>query len=187
MRKLVITEFVSLDGVFQAPGPDGTGYKYEGWTFPYSNEEFMKFKSVELKASDMLLLGRITYDGFAAAWPQRKGDWFSDKFNAMPKYVVSKTLKKATWNNSHIISGNVALEIKKLKEGGGGDVTVHGSGKLARFLIEEKLADELTLMVYPIVLGTGKKLFEGMKKTDFKLLSEKKFKTGVVVLQYQLR
>jgi dihydrofolate reductase len=185
MRKLVITEFVSLDGIFQAPGPDGSGYKYEGWTFAYSNDEFMEFKTDELRKSDMLLLGRVTYDGFADAWPKRSGDWFSDTFNSMPKYVVSKTLKKATWNNSHIINKNIIEEIKKLKKGSEGNIVVHGSGMLARFLIEEKLADEVTLMVYPVVLGIGKKLFEGMKKTDMKLISEKKFKTGVMVLQYK--
>src|SRR5438067_8408500 len=133
MRKIIVTEFVSLDGVFQAPGPDGSGYKYEGWTFPYTNDEFIKFKSEELKEADAQLLGRVTYEGFAKAWPERKGDWFSDKFNAMPKYVVSKTLKKAEWNNSRIISKNVVEEIKKLKTTlpGIGDIVVHGSGMLA--------------------------------------------------------
>src|SRR6185312_5763405 len=103
MRKLLITEFMSLDGVFQAPGPDGSGFKYEGWTFPYHSEEFARFKSDELDKTDALLLGRVTYEGFAASWPEHKGDPFSDKFNSMPKYVVSNTLKTANWTNSHII------------------------------------------------------------------------------------
>src|SRR6266550_4441628 len=116
MKKIIVTEFMSLDGVFQAPGPDGSGFKYEGWTFPYSNDEFMKFKLDEVHDSDALLLGRITYDGFAKAWPGRTDEiGFADKFNSMPKYVVSKTLKKAEWNNSHIIKNNIVEEIKKLK------------------------------------------------------------------------
>lgn len=103
MRKILITEFMSLDGVFEAPGPEGAGYKYEGWSFPFNDDEFSKFKFDELMATDALLLGRVIYDGFAIAWPKMRGDEFSDKFNSMPKYVVSKSLKSAGWNNSHII------------------------------------------------------------------------------------
>lgn len=185
MRKIVVTEFMSLDGVFEAPGPDGSGYTYEGWAFPYHSEEFGKFKFEELQETDMLLLGRITYDGFAKAWPQRSGDEFSDKFNSMPKSVVSKTLQKAEWNNSHIIHDNIVQEIKKLKEGSGGNITVHGSGTLARFLIENGLVDELTILLYPVVLGTGKRLFADAQKTNFTLVESRPFKTGVVVLSYQ--
>jgi dihydrofolate reductase len=185
MRNLIVTEFLSIDGVFQAPGPDGSGFKYEGWTFPYANDEFMEFKSEELKASDTLLLGRVTYDGFAKAWPQHSGDWFSDKFNAMPKYVVSKTLKKADWNNSHIISENVVEEVKKLKEGSGGDIAVHGSGELARFLMKHNLVDQFNLLVYPVILGTGKRLFADAEKKDLKFIKVTPFKTGVVLLKYQ--
>ncbi len=182
MRKIIVTEFVSLDGVFQAPGPDGSGYKYEGWTFPYMNEEFFKFKLDETFTSDALLLGRITYEGFAKAWPGRTDEQgFAAKFNSMPKYVVSTTLKKAEWNNSHIISNNVVEEVKKLK----GTLVVHGSGMLARFLIEHRLADEIRLLVYPVVLGTGKRLFEGIEKTDLKLIESKSFKTGITVLRYE--
>jgi len=185
MRKLVVTEFLSLDGVFQAPGPDGSGFKYEGWTFAYNDQDFMTFKMDELKASDMLLLGRVTYDGFAKAWPKMSGDEFSDKFNSMPKYVVSSTLKKADWNNSHIISTNVVEEIQKLKEEDGGDIAVHGSGQLIRFLTEHKLVDQFNLLVYPIVLGQGKKLFEGTPKTELKLIDSAAFSTGVMKLIYQ--
>lgn len=189
MIKLIVTEFVSLDGVFEDPG-GAEKFKYGGWTMPYVNEEFLKFKLEELRASDALLLGRITYEGFAVAWPKRGGDEFSDKFNSMPKYVVSTTLKKAEWNNSHIIKNNVVEEIKKLKEGkeylpAGRQVVVHGSGTLARFLIEQGLVDELTLLVYPVVLGTGKRLFGDIHKTDLKLVESKPFSTGVVVLKYQ--
>jgi dihydrofolate reductase len=183
--KLVVTEFVSLDGVFEAPGPDGSGFKYEGWTFPYFCDEFMEFKSSELETSDAQLLGRVTYEGFAKAWPERKGDWFSDKFNSMPKYVVSKTLKKAEWQNSHIISDNVIEEIKKLKAKKGGDLDVHGSGELVRFLMKHKLVDQLNLLLYPVVLGTGKKLFEGAEKENLKLVESTAFSTGIVKLIYQ--
>lgn len=185
MRKLIITEFMSLDGVFQAPGPDGSGFKYEGWTFSYHSEEFEKFKMDELNRTDMLLLGRVTYDDFAQAWPKMGDNPFADKFNSMPKYVVSKTLKRAQWNNSQIISDNVVDEIKKLKNQDGGDMTVHGSGTLARFLIENNLADEVTVLLYPVVLGTGKQLFTDMQKTGLKLIESKPFQSGIVVLRYQ--
>jgi dihydrofolate reductase len=186
MKKILITEFMSLDGVFEAPGPDGSGFKYEGWTFPYNSEEFGKFKFDELQKTDDLLLGRVTYEGFAKAWPGRKDpSGFADKFNSMPKYVVSETLKKAEWNNSHIIRSNVVSETKKLKEGSDGYITVHGSGTLARFLIENNLVDELTILLYPVVLGTGKRLFADVNKTNLKLIETKSFKTGVVVLKYQ--
>ena len=185
MRKLIITEFMSLDGVFEAPGPDGSGYKYEGWTFAYNSDEFMKFKIVELELADMLLLGRVTYKGFAKVWPKVSGDPFSDKFNKMPKYVVSKTLKKAQWNNSRIISDNVVEEIQKLKNQEGGNIVVHGSGRLARFLLENGLVNEVTILLYPVVLGEGKQLFTGMHKTGLKLIEAKPFKSGVVVLRYQ--
>lgn len=185
MRKIIVTEFVSLDGVFEDPG-GSEKFKYGGWTMKYINEEFMKFKLNELRDSDALLLGRITYEGFAKAWPGRKDEvGFADKFNSMPKYVVSKTLKKAEWNNSHIIKNNLVEEIKKLKKQSGKNIVVHGSGTLARFLIEQGLVDELTLLLYPVVLGAGKRLFEGMSKTDLKLVESKFFSSGVVVLRYQ--
>jgi dihydrofolate reductase len=185
MRKLVVTEFISLDGVFQAPGPDGSGYKYEGWTFPYFCDEFMPFKSKELEDADVQLLGRVTYDGFAEAWPKHKGEAFSDKFNAMPKYVVSKTLKKAEWNNSHIISKNVVEEIQKLRDGDGGDILVAGSGELVRFLLKHKLVDQLNILLYPIILGEGKKLFEGSEKVELELVESEKFSSGIQKLIYQ--
>lgn len=188
MRKTVVTEFMSLDGVFESPGPEGAGFIYEGWTMSYGNEEFMKFKLDELKNSDALLLGRVTYEAFAKAWPGRTDEvGFADKFNSMPKYVVSTTLEKADWNNSHIIKDNIVEEIKKLKaENGTGDIYVHGSGTLVRFLIENNLVDEMNIMVYPVVLGTGKQLFQGINKTDFKLIETIPFKTGVVVLRYKV-
>lgn len=183
MRRIVVTEFVSLDGIFEDPGgPEG--FKYGGWTMHYDNDEFMKFKMEELQAADTQLLGRITYEGFAKAWPGRSGDEFSDKFNTMPKYVVSKTLKKATWQNSHIIKGNVAKAIARLKETEGNDILVYGSGQLVNFLLEEGLVDELRLLVYPVVLGTGKRLFKGTH-AELKLIEATPFKTGVVALRYE--
>lgn len=187
MRKLVVTEFLSLDGVFEAPGPDGSGYKYEGWTFPYMSDEFMPFKMGELQAAEVQLLGRVTYESFAKAWPERTGDEFSDKFNTMPKYVVSNSLKKAEWNNSHIISGNAVEEIKKLKEdpSGNGDILVAGSGDLVRFLLKEKLIDQVNILLYPVVLGQGKRLFEGAEKEELELLEVTPFASGVVKLIYR--
>lgn len=186
MRKLIVTEFMSLDGVFEAPGPDGSGYKYEGWTFAYNSEEFGKFKYDELQQTDILLLGRVTYEGFAKAWPSQKDPaGFADKFNSMPKYVVSKTLQKADWNNSHIINTNIVEEIQKLKNQDGGNIVVHGSGTLARFLLQQKLVDELTIMLYPVVLGAGKRFFADAEKTNLKLINSSSFASGIVVLNYQ--
>jgi dihydrofolate reductase len=189
MRKLVVTEFVSLDGVFEAPGPDGSGFKYEGWTSAYGSDEFMKFKSEELEESEMQLLGRVTYDGFAVAWPKYKGDPFSDKFNSMPKYVVSNSLTTADWENSHIISGDtgkIIEAVKKLKEDpdGKGDIDVHGSGKLARFLLDNKLVDQLNMLVYPIILGEGLRLFEGAQKTQLELVESASWSSGITKLIY---
>jgi dihydrofolate reductase len=189
MRKLVVTEFLSLDGVFEAPGPDGSGFRYEGWTFPFHCEEFTKFKSKELEDAEVQLLGRVTYDGFAKAWPKYKGDPFSDKFNSMPKYVVSNSLKTAEWENSHIISGDtkrIIDEIKMLKDDpeGIGDINVHGSGKLARFLLDNNLVDQINILMYPVVLGEGEKLFEGAQKAELELVESDVFSTGVLKLIY---
>src|SRR5687768_13024868 len=150
MSKLVVTEFLTLDGVMEAP---------HEWSFPYWGDDIAKFKNDETMASDAQLLGRVTYEGFAEAWPSRDGE-FADKFNAMPKYVVSTTLDKADWTNSHIISKNVAEEIRTLKQQLGGDLVVHGSAALVQFLIENDLVDRYHLLVYPIVLGKGKRLFQ---------------------------
>jgi dihydrofolate reductase len=185
MRRIVVTEFMSLDGVFEAPGPEGAGYKYEGWTMNYGNEEFMKFKTEELMAADAQLLGRITYDGFAKAWPDRNGDEYSDKFNSMKKYVVSKTLKKAEWNNSEIIKKDAAKEIAKLKAEKGKDIIIYGSGQLVNFLLQLGLVEEYRILVYPMVLGIGKRLFDEKSYAKLKLIEATPFKTGVVALRYE--
>jgi dihydrofolate reductase len=186
MGRIVVTEFVSVDGVMEAPGPDGSGFKHEGWTFNISTgEEGEKFKLDETMASEAQLLGRVTYQGFASAWPSVKGE-FGDKFNNMPKYVVSSTLEKAEWNNSTVLKGDVVKEVSKLKQRLDGDIVVHGSARLVQTLLANDLVDELRLMVYPVVLGSGKRLFDD--SSDMKRLRLKDSRTvgdGVLILTYE--
>jgi dihydrofolate reductase len=184
MGRIVVTEFVSLDGVMQAPG--GEDFKYKGWSFEFDRgEEGNKFKMDEVLESEALLLGRVTYEGFAAAWPSREGE-FADKFNNMPKYVVSSTLENPDWNNSTVLKGDVVDEVAKLKQEVDGDIYVHGSCRLAQTLIENDLVDELHLMVFPVVLGTGKRLFgETSDKKPLKLVDSKVVGEGVAILNYQ--
>jgi dihydrofolate reductase len=162
MARLVVTEFVSLDGVMDDPG-GSEGTKHGGWTFQFDRgDEGNKFKLDELVASDALLLGRVTYQGFAEAWPTvTDNEGFAQKMNTMRKYVVSTTLTddEATWDNTEVIRGDVAGEIAKLKAEPGGDILVHGSCGLVHSLMEYGLVDEYRLMVFPIVLGSGKRLF----------------------------
>jgi dihydrofolate reductase len=185
MGRIIVTEFVSLDGVMEAPG-GGEDYKHAGWTFEINRgEEGNKFKIKETSDSEALLLGRITYEGFAKAWPSREGE-FADKFNSMPKYVVSATLKKADWNNSTILSGDVTEEITKLKKKLNGNIVVHGSAQLVQALVANDLIDELRLMVFPVILGSGKKLFGGMdEKKSMKLISSQTVGDGVGILIYE--
>jgi dihydrofolate reductase len=183
--RIVVTEFVSLDGVVEDPG-GSENFKYGGWSFEISRgDEGDKFKLDEAFASDALLLGRVTYEGFAAAWPSRDGE-FADKFNSMPKYVVSSTLKDPSWNNSTVLDGDLAEEVAKLKEQVDGDIVVHGSVQLVQALIEHDLVDELRLMVYPVVLGSGKRIFgETSNKKTFRLADTKLVGDGVAILTYQ--
>src|SRR3954465_12537936 len=164
MAKIAITEFMSIDGVIEDPG-GAEDYKYGGWSFEFSRgDEGDKFKLDETMASEALLLGRVTYEGFAAAWPEREGE-FADKFNNMRKYVVTSTLSDPDWNNSQVIgTGDVA----RLKTGGDGDILVNGSVQLVNALIDAGLVDELRLMVFPLVLGKGKKLFTDGAKLPLK-------------------
>ncbi|MBX3082420.1 MAG: dihydrofolate reductase [Anaerolineae bacterium] len=174
MRNLVVTEFLSLDGVMENPA----------WTFKYWNDEIAQFKGEESNASDALLLGRVTYQGFAAAWPESK-DEGAPYFNSVRKYVVSTTLTKAEWNNSVIINGNLADEITKLKQQDGKDIYVHGSATLAQSLTRLNLVDRYRLLVYPVVLGEGIRLFnEGIAAT-LKLVETRSFSSGVVALIYE--
>jgi dihydrofolate reductase len=183
--RIVVTEFVSLDGVVQAPG-GGEDFKYAGWTFELNRgEEGDTFKLDETMASEALLLGRVTYEGFAAAWPSREGA-FADKFNAMPKYVVSSTLRDPEWRNTTVLDGDVREEVAKLKRDQDGDIVVHGSPRLVQALVDHHLVDEQRLMVYPVVLGTGKRLFgETSDKKSLRLVDSKIVGDGVAILIYQ--
>src|SRR2546429_775478 len=158
MGRIVVTEFVSLDGVMEDPGGSEHS-KHGAWTFKFNRgEDGNKFKVDEVQNAEAQLLGRVTYEGFAEAWPTRTGDPFSDKFNSMPKYVVSSKLKSADWNNSTILKGDVVEEVSKLKEKVPGDILVSGSAKLVQTLIANDLVDQLNLMVFPVILGSGKRL-----------------------------
>jgi len=185
MGRIVVTEFVSLDGVMEDPG-GAEDFKYGGWTFEIARgEEGDKFKLDETASSEALLLGRVTYEGFAAAWPTREGD-FADKFNSMPKYVVSSTLGEPEWNKSTVLSGDVAEEVAKLRTELDGDIVVHGSARLVQALLEHDLVDELRLMVFPVVLGSGKRLFgETSDKKPLRLVDSKVVGDGVAILTYQ--
>jgi dihydrofolate reductase len=183
--RIVVTEFVSLDGVMEAPG-GGETFRHGGWSFEINRgDEGDKFKLDETLSSEALLLGRVTYEGFAAAWPSREGE-FADKFNTMPKYVVSSTLKEPEWNNSTVLKGDVADEVAKLRQEQDGDIVVHGSARLVQTLIEHDLVDEFRLMVFPVVLGSGKRLFgETSDKKPLRLVDSNVVGDGVTILIYQ--
>ena len=187
MGKLVVTEFVSMDGVMQAPG--GEKFKYEGWTFEFDRgEDGNQFKLQEIEDAEAHLLGRITYESFAGAWPNREGP-FADKLNADPKYLVSSTISDPEWNNTTVIggSGDVIEEIRKLKQDIDGNILVAGSRRLVQDLLEHDLVDELRLMVFPVVLGTGDRVFgEFSEKKDFRLVeSDTVGSDGVITLVYE--
>jgi dihydrofolate reductase len=187
MARIVVTEFVSLDGVVEDPG-GSENFKYGGWSFEFDRgAEGDQFKLDETRNSTGLLLGRVTYEGFAEAWPQRDGE-FADIFNSMPKYVVSSSLKDPEWTNSTVLEGDIVEEVSKLRDGPDGDIVVHGSAQLAQTLVEHDLVDELRLMVFPVVLGTGKRLFgdPGDKKT-LELVDSKAVGDGVLILTYRPR
>ena len=185
MGRIVVTEFISLDGVIEDPG-GAEDYKYGGWSFEISRgDEGDQFKVDETNNSAALLLGRKTYEGFADAWPSREGA-FADKFNSMPKYVVSSTLKDPEWTNSTVLSGDLATEVSRLKEELDGDIVVHGSAQLAQALVEQGLVDELRLMVFPVVLGSGKRLFgETTDKQPLRLSDSRTVGDGVAILIYE--
>jgi dihydrofolate reductase len=177
--KLVVTEFITLDGGVEDPG-GSENFEHGGWNFEYDiGQEGGKFKMDELVAADAQLLGRVTYEGFAAAWPDREGTpgpegEFAKRFNAMPKHVVSTTLSDPEWNNSSVISGDVPEEIRKLKDRYDGDILVSGSVTLVKTLIENDLVDQWNLMFFPTLLGSGKRLFpEGVPRRNLKVVDEK--------------
>jgi len=183
--RIVVTEFVSLDGVMEDPG-GSENFAQGGWSFKISRgDEGDKFKLDETFGSEALLLGRVTYEGFSAAWPSREGE-FADKFNSMPKYVVSSTLGEPEWNNSTVLKGDVADEVGKLKQKHDGDIVVHGSARLVQTLLEHDLVDELRLMVYPVVLGSGKRLFgDRSDGKPLRLVDSKVVGDGVAILIYE--
>ncbi|HKG37316.1 MAG TPA: dihydrofolate reductase family protein [Solirubrobacterales bacterium] len=189
MGKLVVTEFVTVDGVFEDPG-GSEEFERGGWAFLFSRgDEGDQFKLDETMDAEAQLLGRHTYEEFAKAWPSRDGD-FADKFNSMPKYVVSKTLENPEWQNTTVIGGeDPAPEIAKLKEQIDGDILVAGSAKLVKFLLDEGLVDELRLMVFPIVLGRGRRLFlDHTAKNPLELVEVKPVgDDGVIVQIYRPR
>jgi dihydrofolate reductase len=186
MRKIIVSEFVSLDGVMQDPGGVGE-FEHGGWTSPYWSDELATYKHDELFGSDGLLLGRVTYEGFAAAWPTmtNEGD-YADRMNGFPKYVVSRTLSHLSWNNSQLLTGDLEKDVVALKEQPGQDVLVFGSGQLVRSLAELDLIDEYRLQVYPVVIGSGTHLF-GPAETPrpLELRSAKSVASGVLILTYQ--
>jgi dihydrofolate reductase len=186
MGKLVVTEFVSVDGVFEDPG-GSEDYEHGGWTFEYNRgEEGDRFKLDELMEAEVQLLGRVTYEGFADAWPSREGP-FADKINRAPKYVVSTTLKDPEWQNTTVISRDVAGEVDQLKDRTDGDILVAGSGTLVGTLLGADLVDELRLMFFPTVLGRGKRLFpDGIDRLKLKLTESRPIgPDGVQVLVYR--
>ncbi|GIO29321.1 MULTISPECIES: dihydrofolate reductase family protein [Paenibacillus] len=185
MRKIIVSEFLSLDGVMEEPN----------WTFRFNTDEQNQFKYEELKACDTLLLGRVTYEGFASSWPKVKNavakgvvipDDFADRMNNYPKFVVSTTLQEVSWNNSRLIKGNIVEEVAKLKQLPGKDILVAGSCRFVNTLMQHDLIDEYRLMVFPIVVGKGKRLFND--RNDQKILQHvetRTFRSGVTVMTYR--
>jgi dihydrofolate reductase len=175
MRKIVVAEFLSLDNVMEEPA----------WTAPYWNDQIAKYKYNELFSSDALLLGRVTYQGFAEAWPSRTDEeGFADRMNGLPKYVVSTSLAEASWNNSHIIRSQIPEEVSKLKQQSGMNILVYGSGALVETLMKRNLVDEYRLLVYPVVLGKGAHFFKEGTAAALKLAETQSFSSGVTALIY---
>lgn len=179
MGKIVVSEFLTLDGVMEAP---------EKWQFPFLSDDLMQQNQTDILATDAMLLGRVTYEAFAAFWPTQTNNEFgiADKLNSAPKFVVSATLEKAEWNNSTLVRGNVVEEIANLKQRLAGNIGITGSATLVQALLEANLIDEYRLVVHPIIVGSGKHLFpEGLDKTTLKLVETKTFSSGVVTLIYR--
>ena len=183
MRKLIVTEFVSLDGVMEAPGGE-EGHPHSGWVFDFMSPDQEQFKLQETLDADVLLIGRVTYDGFSAAWPERGGD-FAAKMNGMRKVVASTTLEDPEWNNTTVIR-DVASEVAALKEEDGGPILVAGSRTLVHSLMEHDLVDEYCLLIFPVVLGSGDRLFpESQDKRSLELVDSRTFSSGVTAQTYR--
>lgn len=183
-RRLFVTEFVSLDGVMEGPGGE-PGYSHSGWVFDFMSDEQEQWKLQETLDSDILLLGRVTYESFAGAWPGREGP-FAEKLSAMPKYVASTTLTDLEWENSTLLEGDVPAAVEKLKQVGDGLIQVPGSRTLVHSLFEHDLVDELRLMVFPVILGSGKRVFpDTPEKMTLSLADTHAFESGVQVITYE--
>ncbi len=183
MRKIIVSEFVTLDGVMEAPGGE-PGHPHTGWVFDFIGDEQIQYKLQETLEAESLLIGRVTYESFAGAWPKRSGD-FADKLNAMPKHVVSTTLRNPEWHNTTVISRDVVDNITRLKHQERGPILVNGSRTLVHTLMEHDLVDEYRLMNFPVLLGSGRRLFpETPTKTTLRLVDSRSFSSGVVVHTY---
>jgi dihydrofolate reductase len=185
MRKIIVTEFITLDGVVEAPGGDETPHPHGGWQTKYNAPETGQYKVDELASVDALLLGKNTYDLFAGYWPGQTGSGFADPINRLPKYVVSRSLQKAEWNNSHILH-DVAKDVAALKKTDGGNILVYGSATLVKALIHHDLVDELHLQLYPVSIGGGLRIFDdGRELKKFELKKSQTVGNGVIILEYQ--
>jgi dihydrofolate reductase len=184
MARLIVTEFVTLDAVMEAPGGEPT-HPHTGWVRDYHDEDTLGYKMNEVLEAESHLLGRVTYESFAGAWPKRDGP-MAEKINAMPKYVVSSTLRDPEWNNTRVLAGDAATAVAKLKDETDGPILVAGSATLVHALIENDLVDEVHLMVFPVAIGGGLRAFpESRQRKSFKLTETRTFDSGVVVNTYE--
>jgi dihydrofolate reductase len=185
MRKIIVTEFITLDGVIESPGGNETPHPHAGWQFWYNSPEAGKYKVDELSSVDALLLGKTTFEVFAAYWPGQTGAEFAGPINKLPKYVVSQSLQKVEWNNSHILR-DVAKDVADLKKSNGGDILVYGSATLVKSLLHHDFIDELRLMVYPLSIGGGLRLFDDNRELKkFALKHSRVTENGILILEYQ--
>jgi len=184
MRRIIVTEFITLDGIVESPGGNETPHPHAGWQFKYHHPESGQYKVDELAGVDALLLGKNTYEMFAAYWPTQTGAGFADPINLLPKYVVSRSLQKAEWNNSYLLR-DVAADVAALKNTDGGDILVYGSATLARALLHHDLIDELRLQLYPVSIGGGLRLFDDNREyKKFELKHSRVLGNGVLLLEY---
>ncbi|HEX4850362.1 MAG TPA: dihydrofolate reductase family protein [Puia sp.] len=185
MRKIIVSEFITLDGVIEAPGGNETSHPHGGWQFQYRSPEAGKYKVDELAGVDALLLGKNTYGVFAGYWPTQNDPAFGEPINRLPKYVVSKSLEKAEWNNSHILR-DVAKDVAALKKTDGGDILVYGSATLVKSLLLHDLIDELRLMLFPVSIGGGLRIFDDNRELKkFELKSSRTTDNGIIILEYR--
>ncbi len=185
MRKIIVTEFITLDGVIESPGGNETDHPHAGWQFKYNSPDTGKYKVDELSSVDALLLGKTTFEVFAGYWPKQTGAEFADPINRLPKYVVSRSLQKVEWNNSHILR-DVAKDVAALKKSDGGNILVYGSATLVKALLHHDLIDELRLMVYPLSIGGGIRLFDDNRELKkFGLKHSRVTDNGILILEYQ--